>query len=170
MRRFSSYRRGKIFYCQFYNPTTRKYLSGRSAGETNKNAAMLVVHAWFEEGIPDPQTGRRSVVENKNVDIALEAIRNTNLTLYHGRALPCPHAGTRLRGVSKAIEGAFGGVILQEAIIVFFHNRRYSRSRQRLRALMNRTLGWFWIPGAKGSNETGPAKPLLSRKEICSTF
>jgi len=52
-RRFPLYRRGKIFYCQFYNPKTGKFLSGRSTGQTNRNAARLIVCERERNGIPD---------------------------------------------------------------------------------------------------------------------
>jgi len=81
VRRFSLYRRGKIFYCQFYNPETGKYLSGRSTGETNRNAATLAVYEWEQNGIPDRGgRGCRPVSEAIDVDTVLETIRKTDLT------------------------------------------------------------------------------------------
>ncbi len=81
MRRFSLYRRGKIFYCQFYNPKTGKYLSGRSTGQTNRNAATLVVYDWERNGVPDRGGGgSRPVSETIDMDTVLEAIRKTDLT------------------------------------------------------------------------------------------
>jgi integrase len=80
-RRFSLYRRGRIWYVQLYNPTTRKFLSGRSTGEINRNAAAGVVVHWLEEGIPEPARGRRPVKEALNIDTILEVIRSTDLTL-----------------------------------------------------------------------------------------
>ena len=51
MRRFSFYKRGRVFYVQFYNPKLKKYSSGRSTGETQKNAALLTVGKWLNEGM-----------------------------------------------------------------------------------------------------------------------
>ena len=41
--KFSLYRRGAVWYVQFYNPHTQKYFSGRSTGESNRNSALLIV-------------------------------------------------------------------------------------------------------------------------------
>jgi len=57
--RYSLFRRGTNWYVQFYNPHTRKYLSARSTGESNRNAALLVVSQWMREGVPDPARGAR---------------------------------------------------------------------------------------------------------------
>ena len=54
MRRFSLYRPGKIWYCGFYNAAIRRYLSGRSTGESERNAAMLFVAEWLSGGLPEP--------------------------------------------------------------------------------------------------------------------
>jgi integrase len=81
VRRFSLYRRGKIFYCQFYNPKTGKYLPGRSTGQTNRDAAILVVYEWEHNGIPDRGGERcRPGSETIDVDTILETIRKTDLT------------------------------------------------------------------------------------------
>lgn len=81
MRRFSLYRRGKIYYCQFYNPKTGKYLSGRSTGQKSRNAATLVVYEWEQNGLPDRGGGGcRPVSETIDMDTVLEAIRKTDLT------------------------------------------------------------------------------------------
>jgi hypothetical protein len=57
MRRFSLYRRGRFYYCQFYNQKTGKYLSGRSTKQESRNAATLVVYDWLRNGIPEPGSG-----------------------------------------------------------------------------------------------------------------
>jgi hypothetical protein len=43
MRRFSLFRRGRIWYAQPINPVTRKYLPVRSTGESDHRAAEHVV-------------------------------------------------------------------------------------------------------------------------------
>ena len=76
LRRFSLYRRGKVYYCQFYNPKTGKYISGRSTGQTNRNAATLVVYEWERNGVPDRGGGGcRPVSETIDMDTVLETIR-----------------------------------------------------------------------------------------------
>jgi hypothetical protein len=42
MRRFLLYRRRKTYYVQFHNPSTGKYSSGRSTGQTTRDAAAAV--------------------------------------------------------------------------------------------------------------------------------
>ena len=62
MRRFSLYRRGKIWYVKLYNQGPGGYLSGRSTGECDRNAALLVVAEWLRDGVPDPkQKGTRPI-------------------------------------------------------------------------------------------------------------
>lgn len=80
-RRFSFYLRGKFFYVQFYNPDLKKYSSGRSTRQTQKNAALLVVAKWLETGIPEPGTIKKRPIETVHtVDSLLATIRNAELT------------------------------------------------------------------------------------------
>ncbi len=80
-RRFSFYLRGKIFYVQFYNPKLKKYSSGRSTGQTRKNAAQLVVAKWLETGIPEPgSTKKRPIQGVLAVDSLIDSIRRSELT------------------------------------------------------------------------------------------
>ena len=78
--RFSLYRRGSVWYVQFYNPHTRKYLSGRSTGESNRNAALLTVAEWLRDGLPEPARGSRRLRELLDLDLALSIIRRAPLT------------------------------------------------------------------------------------------
>ncbi len=78
--RFSLYRRGSVWYVQFYNPHTRKYLSGRSTGESNRNAALLIVAEWLRDGLPEPARGSRRLRELLDLDLALSIIRRAPLT------------------------------------------------------------------------------------------
>ncbi|WP_158084307.1 tyrosine-type recombinase/integrase [Marispirochaeta aestuarii] len=82
MRRFSLYRRGKVYYCQFYNPKTKKYLSGRSTGQTNRNSAYLVVQNWIQNGIPTPRSDEsaRSVSDILNLATLIETLRTIDLS------------------------------------------------------------------------------------------
>ena len=81
MRRFSLYRRGKIWYAQFFNSEICKYTSGRSTGETSRNSAALVVADWLRDGIPEPWSShRRQTSEVLHIDTIMSTIRSTSLT------------------------------------------------------------------------------------------
>ncbi|MGA2380793.1 MAG: tyrosine-type recombinase/integrase [Spirochaetia bacterium] len=79
MRRFILYRRGRVWYAQFYNATTKRYSGARSTGETVRSAAVTVVERWDREGIPE-RTGPRPVIDSLGVDTIVQTIRQTNLT------------------------------------------------------------------------------------------
>ncbi len=78
---FSLHRRGGIWYVQFYNPHTHRYLTARSTGESNRNAALLKVAAWMRDGLPDPSRGSRQLRELLDLDLAISIIRSAPLTL-----------------------------------------------------------------------------------------
>ena len=78
---FSLHRRGGIWYVQFYNPHTHRYLTARSTGESNRNAALLKVAAWIRDGLPDPSRGSRQLRELLDLDLAISIIRSAPLTL-----------------------------------------------------------------------------------------
>jgi hypothetical protein len=80
MRRFSLYKRGRIWYAQFYNPSTKRYADAKSTGESVRSAAISVVERWDREGIPD-YTRPRSVIDTLGVDTILQTIRQTDLTI-----------------------------------------------------------------------------------------
>ncbi len=81
LRRFSLYIRGKYYYCQFYNPKTGKYLSGRSTRQQSRNAAMIVVYEWLRNGIPEPGSGdQRSVSAAIDIGTILDEIRKAELS------------------------------------------------------------------------------------------
>ena len=81
MRRFSLYRRGKVWYAKLHNQATGGYLSGRSTGEHGRNAALLVVAEWMRDGIPDPkQQGTRPLTNVFEVHTVLSALRALPLT------------------------------------------------------------------------------------------
>jgi integrase len=80
MRRFSLYRRGRFWYVQFFNPETRKYLSGLSTGETNRTAAEHAVDEWLRTGVPQLARGKRGVQGLLEVGTALSIIRREHLT------------------------------------------------------------------------------------------
>ena len=81
MRRFSLYRRGQVWYCKLYNPAVKRYMSGRSTGESQRNAAMLVVAEWLSGGLPEPlRKGVRPLSDVFEVHTILNAIRSTPLT------------------------------------------------------------------------------------------
>jgi len=78
---FSLHRRGGIWYVQFYNPHTHRYLTARSTGESNRNAALLKVAAWIRDGLPDPSRGSRLLRELLDLDLAISIVRSAPLTL-----------------------------------------------------------------------------------------
>jgi hypothetical protein len=77
--RFSLHRRGTTWYVQFFNPHTHRYLTARSTGESNRNAALLAVAGWLRDGLPDPERGRRNLQELLDLDIALSILRSAPL-------------------------------------------------------------------------------------------
>jgi len=78
---FFLYRRGRFYYCQFYDPKTRKYLSGRSTRQESRNAATMVIYEWLQNGIPEPgSSARRSVSATIDVETTIETIRKAELT------------------------------------------------------------------------------------------
>ena len=80
MRRFSLYRRGKIWYAQLFNPKTRRYTGGRSTGESSRNEASLVVAGCLFGGVPEPWSNtRRAAQETLDVDTILTGIRSATL-------------------------------------------------------------------------------------------
>ena len=81
MRRFCLYKRGRIWYCKLYNSAIKRYLSGRSTGEIQRDAALLIVAKWLSGGLPDPMTkGVRPLADIFEVDAILNAVRSTPLT------------------------------------------------------------------------------------------
>ncbi len=81
MRRFSLYRRGRIWYAQIFNPTTRKYLPGRPTGESDRRAAEHVVDDWLRDGIPERRgKQRRPSAEVFEISALVQAIRKAPLT------------------------------------------------------------------------------------------
>jgi integrase len=77
---FSLHRRGGIWYVQFYNQHTHRYLTARSTGESNRNAALLKVAAWMRDGLPDASRGSRQLRELLDLDLAISIIRSAPLT------------------------------------------------------------------------------------------
>jgi hypothetical protein len=76
MRRFSLYKRGRIWYAQLSNPATGKCLSVRPTGESDRRAAEHVADDWARDGLPalDGNT-RRPISETFEVSALLDAIR-----------------------------------------------------------------------------------------------
>jgi integrase len=80
MRRFSIFRRGDFYYVQFWNDKTKKYDSRKSTGETDKNAALLVIAQWERDGIPQKQGEARSLAEIEKVSSLLNTIKADSIT------------------------------------------------------------------------------------------
>jgi len=75
--RFSMYLRNGIWYVQFYNQSTRKYLPARSTRESSRSAALLVIAEWLKNGVPEPRRGvrrLRSLHELLDLDTALATL------------------------------------------------------------------------------------------------
>jgi hypothetical protein len=69
MRRFCLYKRGRIWYCKLYNPAIKRYLGGRSTGEIQRDAALLIVAEWLSGGLPELMTeGVRPLADIFEVD------------------------------------------------------------------------------------------------------
>ena len=81
MRRFSLYKRGRIWYAQVFNPATKKYLPSKPTGESDRRAAEHVVDDWLRDGIPEPGgKNRRPSVEVFEISAILQAIRKAPFT------------------------------------------------------------------------------------------
>jgi hypothetical protein len=81
MRRFSLYRRGRVWYAQIFNPLTRKYLPGRPTGESDRRAAEHVADDWLRDGIPEPRgKQRRPIADTFEISALIQAIRKAPLT------------------------------------------------------------------------------------------
>ena len=77
MRRFSLYLRGRYYYCQFWNPETKRYISGKSTRQTSRNAATATVADWLSNGLPE---SGQSVQELLALDTVVSFIRGQNVT------------------------------------------------------------------------------------------
>ena len=81
MRRFSLHKRGRIWFVQIFNPTTRKYLPCRPTGESDRRAAEHVADDWLRGGIPERcGNHRRPSAEVFEISALVQAIRNAPLT------------------------------------------------------------------------------------------
>jgi integrase len=75
MRRYSLSQRGSIWYAQIKNPKTKKYLTARSTGQTDRDEAIAIVIDWLRNGI-----NGKSVEDTFTLDATLAAIRATRFT------------------------------------------------------------------------------------------
>jgi integrase len=80
MRRFSLFRRGRIWYVQFFNTKKKKYDSRISTRQTDRNAALLLIAQWEREGIPQGEGGTRPIAEVENIASILASIKSSPLT------------------------------------------------------------------------------------------
>jgi hypothetical protein len=80
MRRFSLFRRGRVWYVRLHNPKTNRYTTARSTGEVQKNSALLIVAEWMRDGVPDPKRqGTRPVADMLELDSIISAVRSMPL-------------------------------------------------------------------------------------------
>jgi len=84
MRRFSLYRRGRVFYVQFWNQQTRCYASGISTRQLTRNAALATVATWQTSGIEPRAT---SVEDLLSADTAIRYLRGAALTYQDARRI-----------------------------------------------------------------------------------
>ena len=76
MRRFSFYKRNKIYYVRFYDPEIKRFTHGLSTRETSYQAAMAAVYHWEKYGLP----GKKKKIENLLQDsAALNWLRNAHI-------------------------------------------------------------------------------------------
>ncbi len=81
MRRFSLFLRDEVFYVQFLNPETKKYMTAKSTGKADRDEAVLVVAEWLRDGIPTGRNRkRRSPEDFFSIGTILENIRRSTLT------------------------------------------------------------------------------------------
>lgn len=79
MRHFSLYKRGKYYYCQFRNPVTGKYMSGRSTRQTTRDMAAAVAATWQQTGESE-DTGSYNVEHRIALDTILTFARSEHIT------------------------------------------------------------------------------------------
>ena len=87
MRRFNLYRRGKsgVFYCRFFDESTKKWQSGISTGETDERAALATVYGWERDGIPSRDD--RSVESVTGTRRLLDQLRTADLGETEARSV-----------------------------------------------------------------------------------
>jgi len=83
MRRFSLYRRGKIFYVRYWDEKTQSYTSGKSTRETDEHAAMATAVYWDRHGFSDGTSVRDSI----DIHAIIEAARTAPLDKSHVKSL-----------------------------------------------------------------------------------
>jgi integrase len=81
IRQFYLHSRNGIIYVQFVDPETKKCLTPKSTGKTNRDEAMLIVYEWLKNGVPKKHLEQpRPVKEEISLDQAMTALKNTPLT------------------------------------------------------------------------------------------
>ncbi|MDA3947607.1 MAG: tyrosine-type recombinase/integrase [Spirochaeta sp.] len=78
MRRFSLYRRGKYFYCRFWNQTTHCYTNAISTQKENRNEAIAQVVEWEAKRLPGKDQTVDDYVETHGLLKNLRTIAFTN--------------------------------------------------------------------------------------------
>jgi hypothetical protein len=78
-------RHNGIWYVEFIDQETRKKMSARSTGKTNKNEAIETIEKWLKYGIPDKKAKQiRSLEEIASIRAILRAISKTKLSKEDG--------------------------------------------------------------------------------------
>jgi hypothetical protein len=160
MRRFSLYRRGIVFYCQFFNPATGKYLPGKSTGKDVYKEAVLVVSEWLKNGLPTMARDKcHQIKDVLSFDAILNNVQHIDLTVDGAARLV---STLKERGLIEAIvmKSGTGTVLLNDYLTTFwtFEKSPYVRDkllhghsfgRRHCYENMNR-IQKYWVPVFKG--------------------
>ena len=78
-RKFYMHKRGGVFYACLVNQETGLSMSARSTGESDRDAALIVVSGWLRDGLPEKNGERRKVEAAFDLDSILRSIRKAEL-------------------------------------------------------------------------------------------
>jgi integrase len=85
-RKFYLFPRKGIFSVQFVDPVTRKCLTAKSTGKTNRDEALVVVYDWLKNGMPQGRSKTPVLGASRPISEALDStqllfgLKNANLT------------------------------------------------------------------------------------------
>jgi len=78
-RKFYMHKRGGVFYACLVNQETGLPMSARSTGESDRDAALIIVSGWLRDGLPGKDGERRKVEAAFDLDGILRGIRKAEL-------------------------------------------------------------------------------------------
>lgn len=85
-RKWSLHKRGATWYGQVFNPATGRYLTARSTGEEDKDAATLVIAEWLKTGLPSGRM-KRPAPQVFALDAILHGVREPTFTAEDAQAV-----------------------------------------------------------------------------------